>query len=86
MIRSSNSEKLKILRSSTYRGNLIPKTALLSQKAALRNQIPRGMVEAECINNYTLIKIDSQNRPFGPKSNFTGIKFQEVWLKDSVYT
>ena len=29
---------------------MIPKTALLSQKEALRNQISRGMVEGECIH------------------------------------
>ena len=35
---------------------------------------------------YTHRKFDSQNGPFEPESSFTGIKFQEVWLKDSVYT
>ena len=36
-------------------GNLIPKTAISSQKAALRNQISRGMVEGECIHIGNLI-------------------------------
>ena len=55
MIRSSNSQKLKILRSSTYRGNLIPKTALLSQKEALRESNFKRYVEGECIHIGNLI-------------------------------
>ena len=54
MIRSSNSQKLKIL-SSTYRGNLIPKTALLSQKEALRGLNFKRYVEGECIHIGNLI-------------------------------
>ena len=36
-------------------GNLIPKTFFSSQKAALRDQISRGMVEGECIHRESLI-------------------------------
>ena len=86
-------------------GNLIPKTAISSQKAAIResdlkrygrrqiythrklwlpkrpfgaekklygNQISRGMVEAECIHNYTLIKFDSRKRPFRARKQLYG--------------
>ena len=45
---------LKIL-SSTYRGNLIPKTALLSQKEALRGLNFKRYVEGECIHIGNLI-------------------------------
>ena len=76
MIQSSNSQKLKILRSSAYRGNLIPKTARLSQKEALRESNFKRYGRRRV---YTHRKFDSQNGPFEPESSFTGIKFQEVW-------
>ena len=57
-------------------GNLIPKTALLSQKAALRESNFKRYCRRQI---YTHRKFDSQNGPFEPERTFTGIKFQEVW-------
>jgi len=56
-------------------GNLIPKTALLSQKEALRESNFKRYGRRRM---YAHRKFDSQNGPFEPES-FTGIKFQEVW-------
>ena len=58
--------------------HLIPKTALLSQKAALRESNFKKYGRRQL---YTHRKFDSQNGPFEPERSFTGIKFQEVWYK-----
>ena len=56
--------------------NLIPKTALSSQKAALReSNFKRYGRRRMCTHR----RFDSQNGPFEPESSFTGINFQEVW-------
>ena len=55
-------------------GNLIPKTALSSQKAALRESNFKRYGRRQI---YTHRNFDSQNGPLEPKSSFTGIKFQE---------
>ena len=55
--------------------NLIPKTALLSQKAALRESNFKRYGRRRM---YTHRKFDSQNGHFEPESSFTGIKFQEL--------
>ena len=57
-------------------GDLIPKTALLGQKAALRESNLKRYGRRRV---YTHRKFDSQNGPFEPERSFTGIKFQEVW-------
>ena len=57
-------------------GNLIPKTALLSQKEALRESNFKRYGRRRV---YTQRKFDSQNGHFEPERSFTGIKFQEVW-------
>jgi len=57
-------------------GNLIPKTALSSQKAALRESNFKRHGRRRM---YAHRKFDSQNGPFEPESSFTGIKFQEAW-------
>ena len=57
-------------------GNLIPKTALLSQKAALRES---NFKRYGWRILYTHRHCDSQNGPFEPERSFTGTKFQEVW-------
>ena len=54
-----------------HRGNLIPKTALSSQKAALRESNFKRYGRRRI---YTHRKFDSQNGPFEPESSFTGIK------------
>ena len=59
-----------------HREGLIPKTALLSQKAALRESNFKRYCRRQI---YTHRKFDSQNGPFEPERTFTGIKFQEVW-------
>ena len=59
-----------------HTGNLIPKTAISSQKAALRESNFKMYGRRRV---YTHRKFDSQNGPFEPESSFTGIKFQEVW-------
>ena len=56
-------------------GNLIPKTALLSQKEALRGSNFKRYGRRRM---YTHKEFDSQNGHFEPESSFTGIKFQEV--------
>ena len=55
---------------------LIPKTAISSQKAALRESNFERYGRSRV---YTHRKFDSQNGPFEPESSFTGIKFQEAW-------
>ena len=73
-----------------------PKRPFRARKQLYGNQISRGMVEAECIHNYTLIKFDSQNGPFEPESSFMGIKFPmcihspstiplEIWFPQSFF-
>ena len=57
-------------------GNVIPKTALSSQKEALRESNLKRYGRRRV---YTQRKFDSQNGHFEPESSFTGIKFQEVW-------
>ena len=55
-------------------GNLIPKTALLSQKAALRESNFKSYGSRRV---YTQRKFDSQNGSLEPERSFTGIKFQK---------
>ena len=55
-------------------GNLIPKTALSSQKEALRESNFKRYGRRRM---YTHRKFDSQNGHFEPESSFTGIKFQK---------
>ena len=55
-------------------GNLIPKMALSSQKAALWESNFKRYGRRQI---YTHRNCDSQNGPLEPKSSFTGIKFQE---------
>ena len=55
-------------------GNLIPKTALLSQKEALRESNFKRYGRRRV---YTQRKFDSQNSSFEPERSFTGIKFQK---------
>ena len=61
-------------------GNLIPKTAISSQKAALRESNLKRYGRRQI---YTHRNCDSQNGPLEPKSNFTGIKIQEELDFDS---
>ena len=56
--------------------NVIPKTALLSQKAAFRESNFKRYGRPRM---YTHRKFDSQNSPFEPERSFPGIKFQEAW-------
>ena len=74
-LRESNFKRYGWRRMYTHR-NLIPKTALLSQKEALRESNFKRYGRRRM---YTHRKFDSQNGHFEPESNFTGIKFQEVW-------
>jgi len=55
-------------------GNLIPKTAISIQKAALRESNFKRYGRRRV---YTQRKFDSQNDPFEPERSFTGIKFQK---------
>ena len=57
-----------------HRGNLIPKTAISSQKATLRESNFKRYGRSRV---YTHRKFDSQNGHFEPESSFTGIKFQK---------
>ena len=59
-----------------HRENLIPKTALLSGKEALRESNFKRYGRRRV---YTHRNFNSQNGHFEPESSFTGIKFQEVW-------
>ena len=58
-----------------HRESFIPKTALLSQKEALRESNFKRYGRRRM---YTQRKFDSQNGSLEPERSFTGIKFQEV--------
>ena len=55
-----------------HRESFIPKTALLSQKEALRESNFKRYYGRRRV--YTHRRFDSQNGPFEPESSFTGIK------------
>ena len=55
-------------------GNLIPKTAISSQKAALPESNFKSYGRRRV---YTQRKFDSQNGSLEPERSFTGIKFQK---------
>ena len=57
-----------------HRGNLIPKTAISSQKAALRESNFKSYGRRRV---YTQRKFDSQNGSLEPERSFTGIEFQK---------